>query len=131
MAPTGGPGGAAREHDASERVGERTEALTRGPHCQSLAGSRWAGLPAGPRRERRLGRATGLREREGQAGEREVGRGLGCWVGFLVFFSYFSSKQHSTNLNSNSNLNSNPMHSTKIKPCTCMNAQPCLNLEKF
>ena len=131
MVPTGGPGGAARERDASERAGERTEALTCGPRYQSQAGACWAGLPAGPRRERRLGRATGLRERGGQAGEREVGRGLGCWVGFLVFFSYFSSKQHSTNLNSNSNLNSNHMHSAKIKPCTSMNAQTCLNLEKI
>ena len=82
--------GAARERNESERAVERTEALTRGPRYQSQAGARWAGLPAGPRGERRLGRATGLRERGGQAGEREVGRGLGCWVGFLVFFSYFS-----------------------------------------
>ena len=115
MVPTGGPGGAARERDASERAGERTEALTRGPRYQSQAGARWAGLPAGPRGERRLGRATGLRERGGQAGEREVGRGLGCWVGFLVFlfpgfpFSFpffpilflFFLKHHSNYLNSN------------------------------
>ena len=68
-------------------------------------------------------------------GERRPGRtGLGFGFGFLFFWFFlplFLSKQHSTNLISNSNLNPNPMHSTKIKPCTSMNAQTCLNLEKF
>jgi len=108
MVPTGGPGGAAREHDASERVGERTEALTRGPRCQSQAGARWAGLPAGPRGERRLGRATGLREHEGQAVEREgsrVGLGsAGLKTGFPIsWFSFLFSFCKPTQIYLNSN----------------------------
>ena len=83
MAPTGGPGGAARERDASERAGERTEALMCGPRYESQAGARWAGLPAGP---------SDWAARAGRSGRGKRGGprfGLLGWVsGFLLLFLF-------------------------------------------
>ena len=59
-----------------------------------------------------------------------VGLGFGSGLGFC-FLLPFSFLTHSNYLNSNTSLNSNPMHSTKIKPCSIMNATTSLNLEKI
>jgi len=108
------------------------------------AGPSARGKGGGPveRREEEAGWATGPRgEGEGKLGPRVscgLGRaGTGIWAGSLLFslsfffLFLFFFKLNSNYLNSNTSLNSNPMHSTKIKPCTSMNAQTILNLEKI